>query len=53
MYMCDVCGYASEKAGVCPSCVTPLTQYTKEDQREYQVDMEEGMRTQSMYKWYV
>jgi hypothetical protein len=53
MYMCDSCGYSREKPGVCPRCVMPLTQYTKEDQREYQVDMEDAMRTMSELKWYI
>jgi hypothetical protein len=53
MYLCDVCGYSREKPGLCPSCRMPLTQYTKEEQREYQVDMEDAMRSMSEYKWYV
>ena len=53
MYMCDTCGYSKQDAGICPSCRYPLTKYTKDTQREYQVDMEEAMRTMSNYKWYV
>lgn len=53
MYMCDTCGFAREKAGMCPFCMEPLTDYTKEEQREYQVDMEEAMRSISELKWYI
>ena len=53
MYLCDGCGFSREKPGVCPFCQVPLTVYDKEDQREYQVDMEEAMRAMSEYKWYV
>jgi len=53
MYMCDVCGHSREKPGVCPYCALPLTQYSKESQADYQVDMEEAMRAMSEYKWYV
>jgi hypothetical protein len=53
MYLCDGCGYSREKPGVCPYCQTPLTAYSKEDQAEYQVDMEEPMRAQDLQKWYV
>jgi hypothetical protein len=30
-----------------------LTMYTKETQREYQVDLEEAMRGMSPLKWYL
>jgi len=53
MYLCDSCGFSREKPGICPYCQAPLTAYGKEDQAEYQVDMEEAMRSQSMFKWYV
>ncbi len=53
MYMCDTCGHSREKPGVCPYCALPLTQYSKEAQADFQVDMEEAMRTMSEYKWYV
>ena len=53
MYLCDGCGFSREKAGICPYCQAPLTIYSKEDQAEYQVDMEEAMRMQSLQKWYV
>jgi hypothetical protein len=53
MYLCDGCGFSREKPGICPYCQVPLTVYGKEDQAEYQVDMEEAMRSQSMLKWYV
>lgn len=53
MFMCDGCGFAREKPGVCPYCQMPLTIYSKEDQREYQVNFEEAMRNMSEYKWYV
>jgi len=54
MYMCDGCGYAREKPGICPFCQAPLSVYTKETQYEYQKDaeMEEAMRQMSEYKWY-
>ncbi len=53
MYMCDGCGFSREKLGVCPYCQTPLTEYTKETEREYQVDMEEAMRSMSELRWYI
>jgi predicted ATP-dependent serine protease len=53
MYLCDVCGYSREKDGNCPRCDLPLTAYSKDDQADYQVDMEEAMRVMSEYKWYV
>jgi hypothetical protein len=53
MFMCDDCGFAREKAGICPYCQVPLTIYSKEAQREYQVNFEEAMRGMSEYKWYV
>ena len=53
MYLCDGCGFSREKPGICPYCQAPLTVYGKEDQAEYQVDMEEAMRSQSLLKWYV
>lgn len=53
MYMCDGCGYSREKPGICPYCQAPLSMYSKETQQEYQIDMEEAMRTMSEYKWYV
>jgi uncharacterized protein YbaR (Trm112 family) len=53
MYLCDGCGFSREKAGVCPYCQSPLSVYSKEDQAEYQVDMEEPMRMQSLQKWYI
>ena len=53
MYMCDVCGFSRQNPGVCPHCELPLTEYSKESQAEYQVDMEEAMRAMSEYKWYV
>jgi len=53
MYMCDSCGFSRDKHGICPFCQTPLSVYSKEEQAEYQVDMEEAMRAMSDYKWYV
>jgi len=53
MYLCDTCGFSREKPGKCPHCELPLTGYSKEAQAEYQIDMEEAMRTMSEYKWYV
>lgn len=53
MYMCDSCGFSKDQTGQCPYCLTPLAMYTKEDQREYQVDMEDAMRVMSNFKWYV
>ncbi len=53
MFMCDTCGFAREKPGICPYCQSVLTRYTKEDQAQYQVDMEEAMRTMSERKWYI
>ena len=53
MYMCDGCGYSREKPGICPHCQAPLTLYTKDSQAEYQIDMEEAMRTMSESKWYI
>jgi len=53
MYMCDECGYAREKPGICMFCQTPLTAYTKDSQAEYQVNMEEPMRLMHEYKWYL
>ena len=53
MFMCDTCGYNSQNQGLCPHCDWPLTMYTRDTQRELQVDLEEAMRTMSEYKWYV
>jgi hypothetical protein len=53
MYLCDTCGYSRGQTGMCPNCVVPLSEYTKEVQANYQVDMEEAMRTMSQYKWYI
>lgn len=53
IHMCDVCGYSKDRAGLCPYCQTPLSIYTKEEQKEYQVDMEEAMRVMSDLKWYI
>lgn len=53
MFMCDVCGFSRERAGICPWCSVPLSEYTKETQREYQVDMEEAMRMIDGQRWYV
>ncbi len=53
MYLCDICGFSREKSGVCPHCKVPLTEYNKEIQHEYQVDMEEAMRGVSEYQWHV
>ncbi len=53
MYMCDVCGFSRQNEGVCPHCELPLTEYSKEEQSEYQVNMEDAMRAMSEYKWYV
>lgn len=53
MYMCDVCGYSRQISGECPHCDIPLTAYSKEEQSEYLVNMEEAMRAMSEYKWYV
>jgi predicted amidophosphoribosyltransferase len=53
MYLCDICGFSREKPGLCPHCDLPLSEYSKETQKEYQVDMEEPMRSVSEYKWYI
>jgi predicted ATP-dependent serine protease len=53
MFMCDTCGYYKARSGMCPNCQTPLTMYSKESQREYQVDMEEPMRSMHDLKWYL
>ena len=53
MYLCDDCGHAQQKPGICLFCQVPLTAYAKEDQHEYMADMEEPMRLMSEYKWYV
>jgi hypothetical protein len=53
MYLCDMCGFSRQTAGICPHCEIPLTPYSKEAQADYQVDMEEAMRAMSEYKWYV
>jgi len=53
MYLCDVCGFSRQSEGFCPNCDLPLTAYNKDSQAEYQVDMEEAMRSMSEYKWYV
>jgi len=53
MFMCDTCGFAREKPGMCPFCQVVLTSYTKEEEREYQVNMEEAMRSMSSLKWYL
>lgn len=53
MYLCDICGFSRENPGLCPDCELPLTEYTKETQRDFQVDMEEAMRTMSEYRWYI
>ena len=53
MFLCDDCGYSRQNAGLCPYCRVPLTLYTKESQREYQVDLEDAMRVMSEYQWYI
>lgn len=53
LYRCDVCGYARQTPGTCPFCDVQLSTYDRETQREYQVDMEEAMRTMSEYQWYI
>jgi hypothetical protein len=53
MYMCDLCGHSQDTAAKCPNCELALTQYTKETQREYMVDMEEAMRVMSPLRWYL
>jgi len=53
MYLCDNCGFSRDNPGICPHCDQPLTEYSKDTQGEYQVDMEEAMRSQSLHKWYV
>jgi predicted ATP-dependent serine protease len=53
MYLCDTCGYGSARAGQCPSCVAPLSVYTKETQAEYQVNLEQAMRSLSDKAWYI
>jgi len=53
MYLCDSCGFSQEKPGICPRCQQPLTEYTKDSQAQYQIDLEEAMRSMSEYKWYV
>lgn len=53
MFMCDTCGFSRERAGVCPYCEAPLSQYSKDTQAEYQVNMEEAMRAMSDLKWYI
>ena len=53
MFMCARCGFSKEKPGLCPHCEMPLTMYSKDVQAEYQVDLENAMRSMSEYKWYV
>jgi uncharacterized Fe-S cluster-containing radical SAM superfamily enzyme len=53
MYLCDTCGYAHSRAGVCPFCEVALTQYSKDDRAEYQVNMEEAIAKMSDYRWYI
>ena len=53
MFMCDVCGFSKDQYGLCPYCQTPLTMYTKEEQNNFQVDMENAMRVMSNLKWYI
>jgi hypothetical protein len=53
LYVCDTCGFSREKQGMCIFCETPLSDYTKETQREYQVNMEEAMRAMSQLRWYI
>ena len=53
MYMCDICGYSRGQPGQCPRCEIVLTEYTKETEREYQVNMEDAMRTMSELRWYL
>jgi primosomal protein N' len=53
MYRCEVCGYARQKPGTCPFCELTLVDYDREAQREYQVDMEEAMRTMRELQWYI
>ncbi len=53
MFMCDSCGFSRERPGVCPHCQAPLTMYSKDTQGEYQIDMEEAMRSMSEYQWYL
>lgn len=55
MFMCDSCGFARDKSGMCPHCQIPLTMYSKQAVAEYQkyIPVEEAMRAMSEYKWYV
>ncbi len=53
MYMCDICGFSREKFSICPHCDVPLTAYNKNSQAQYDIDMEEAMRSMSEYKWYI
>lgn len=55
MYLCDDCGFSMQKPGMCPKCLVPLTQYTKDIQADYQSNakIEDAMRLMSEYQWYV
>ena len=53
MYMCDSCGHSRERPGVCTYCQVPLTEYTKDSQEEYQVDLSDAMRVMDEQRWYV
>lgn len=53
MFLCDTCGYSRDQVSLCPKCQVPLTEYTKDTQSDYQINMEEAMRTMSEYRWYL
>lgn len=53
VHVCDVCGFSGDSPGYCPKCELPLTAYDKESQAEYDMDMEEAMRSMSEMKWYL
>ncbi len=53
MFLCDTCGFSKERPGMCVSCQTPLTMYSKETVANYQNynRMEEALRSMRPYKW--
>ncbi len=53
LYICNECGYVREKPSICPFCETPLNLVTRDEQREYQFNAEDAMRSFSDMQWYI
>jgi len=52
-YICDGCGYAGEKPGICPFCQAPLSVYTREEQSQYEEEIKLPEKVAEQYRWYV